>query len=128
MLNRKIGGIKGFGPEKAALTTLNWKNSKINGGEPEKWPPWQRRTGKIATLTAVNRKKRRYWRWTGEIAAVTVLNRKNSGVDSAEPEKRRPQQRWTGRKAALTALNWKNSGIHGGEMEKSGVNGVELEK
>ena len=50
--------------------------------------------------------------------ALTALNRKNGGLNSVELEK----------KASLTALNRKNSGINGGEPEKSGVNGIELEK
>ena len=47
-----------------------------------------------------------------------ALNRTNSGLKSVEQET----------KSALTALNRKNGDINSGKPEKSGINGVELEK
>ena len=52
------------------------------------------------------------------MAALTAFNRENSEVNGAEP----------GKTAALKALKRKSSGINGGEPERSGVNGVELQK
>ena len=71
------------------------------------------------------RENRRQQRWAGKIAALTALNRKNSRSNGKHSRLNDLSQE---KKAPLTAFKRENVGFIGIQLWKSGCNGVKERK